>query len=71
MIDQGPWSSFKVQGPVTTSYELEGPGAGGGGVGCVDSYNIKIYFTIIVMNSKCIILLHWRGKFVCSLFAAV
>ena len=31
MIDQGPWSSFKVQGPVTTSYELEGPGAGGGG----------------------------------------
>ena len=39
---------------MTTSFELEGPGAGGGGFGCVDSYNIKIYFTIIVMNSKCI-----------------
>ena len=44
MIDQGLQNSFKVRGPVTTSFELAGP----------DSYYIKIYFTIIVTNSTCI-----------------
>ena len=32
MIDQGLQNSFKERGPVTTSFELEGP----------DSYYIKI-----------------------------
>ena len=45
-----------MRGPVITSFELGGPGGGGGGGGVVDSYSnhIKIYFTIIVTNSKCI-----------------